>query len=41
MQMEPAELARMAEGIIQYGYGFLLRDHRQTDDNQSKRMEES
>lgn len=24
MQMPPAELARMAEGIIQYGYGFLL-----------------
>ena len=25
MQMEPAQLARMAEGIIQYGYGYLLR----------------
>lgn len=25
MQMEPAELARMAEGIIQYGYGYLIR----------------
>ena len=25
MQMQPAELARMAEGIIQYGYGYLIR----------------
>ena len=25
MQMEPAQLARLAEGIIQYGYGYLLR----------------
>ena len=25
MQMPPAELARMAEGVIQYGYGYLIR----------------
>ena len=23
--MPPAELARMAEGVIQYGYGYLIR----------------